>query len=816
MKQLQLAFPMKHLSRIAPFVLLLLASQLRAQPAPDTQPREWGMLEQYCMGCHNYDDFSGGVAFDLMSPAGVADDAVVWEKALRKLRGHLMPPPGSEQPSQGQIDGFVSWLEGTLDQPGAHPLAGHVPIQRLNRTEYALAVKDLLGVEIKAEDFLPEEIEVDGFDNIAAALSVSPSFLDQYISAARVAARLAVGEPVPKLANVYYPSPGGSQTEFEDGMPLGTRGGMKVRHAFPSDGEYLINILDLDVGLYPRAVETVQTLVVLIDDTEVFRADLGGPEDMEIVNQQGAAGSAKIMERFTAIPAQVTAGNHDVIVTFIERSRAESDWTVGSSGNGARLARVIDGIEIVGPHNSTGISQTVSRSKIFVCTPQSASDEAACADRIIANLAAKAFRRAVTKEDIADYQPFFAAGRSGPGGFDEGVEQVVAAILASPDFLYRGISPAKDIGDAHTFALSQTELATRLSFFLWSQGPDELLLDAALKGELIKPEVMQAQVTRMLADERAQALVNNFALKWLNLDSLDAIDPEPAQFPGFNDGLRDDFSEEVQLFITSVLLEDRPVNELLTASHTFLNERLARYYGITDVHGAQFRRVELADENRWGILGKGAVLLRTSYGDRTSPVLRGAWVLDKLMGTPPTPPPPNVVTDLSVPPGQKPTTVRARLEQHRLNPTCSQCHGVIDPIGLALENFSVTGQWRDEDPLAEQPIDASSVLSSGVAIDGPIELRNELSKRPAQFALALTEKLLMYAINRELEYFDMPQVRAIVRSAADDDYRLSSLVTGIVNSPAFRLQALPESAPGPDAGIEVAAAPTATTGTVGQ
>src|SRR5688572_1497546 len=314
---------MNHLHRIAPVSLLLVAIQVQAQQSAEPAPAEWGMLEQYCMGCHNYDDFSGGLAFDLMAPTGVANDAAVWEKALRKLRGHLMPPPGSEQPSQREIDTFVTWIEGTLDQPGVHPVAGHVPVQRLNRTEYALAVKDLLGVEIKAEDFLPEEIEVDGFDNVAAALSVSPSFLDQYITAARVAARLAIGEPVPKLANVYYPSPGGNQTEFEDGMPLGTRGGMKVRHAFPADGEYLINILDLDVGLYPRAVETEQTLVVLVDGSEVFRADLGGSEDMAVANKEGAAGSARIMERFTAIPAQVKAGSHDVIVTFIERSRAE-------------------------------------------------------------------------------------------------------------------------------------------------------------------------------------------------------------------------------------------------------------------------------------------------------------------------------------------------------------------------------------------------------------------------------------------------------------------------------------------------------------
>ena len=370
---------------------------------------------------------------------------------------------------------------------------------------------------------------------------------------------------------------------------------------------------------------------------------------------------------------------------------------------------------------------------------------------------------------------------------------MLAATLASPDFLYRGISIKKDIGDERVFALSDRELATRLSFFIWGQGPDETLLALAADGTLRNDDVLEDQVQRLLADPRAQTLVDNFALRWLNLDDPLAVDVDPNLFPDFRAQLRLDFAEELRLFLGSILLEDRPVQELLSASHTFLNDRLARHYGIDTVFGAQFRRVELQDERRWGLLGKAAMLLRTSYGDRTSPVLRGAWVLEKLLGTPPTPPPPNVVTDLSVPPGQKPTTVRARLEQHRTQTTCNQCHGVIDPIGLALENFTVTGQWRDVDSAADAPIDASTVLPSGVAINGPVELRNELLKRPEQFALALTEKLFMYALGRELEYFDLPQVRAVVHGAAADDYRFGALVAGIVQSPAFQLQALPEA-----------------------
>jgi len=776
---------------------LLCAGSVSAQSlSSGPSPEQWQLLDQYCVACHNLDDFAGGVAFDLLTPAAIPNEAATFEEALRKLRGRLMPPPGSEQPAQANIDTFVAWLESTLDAAAtAHPGAGHVPVQRLNRTEYALAVKELLGVDLNPADLLPADIEVDGFDNIAAALSVSPSFVEQYIGAARSAARLAIGEAVPKLANIYYPSPGGSQAQFEDGMPLGTRGGMKVKHPFMADGEYRINILDLDVGLYPRAAETPQTVVVLVGGREVYRADVGGYEDIASVDRLGAEGRTLIMERFNNIPFTTKAGMHDVIVTFIERSRAESDWNVGSTNSfgGMRVARVLDGIEVVGPYNASGVSITPSRQKIFVCQPAEEAEELACAERIIANLARKAFRREVSTADIAAYLPFYEVGRATAGGFDAGIEQVVAAILATPDFLYRGIAPSSDLGPSQTFALNDLELASRLSFFLWGIGPDDTLLQLAEAGALRSGANLQQQVLRMLADPRAEALVNNFALKWLNLDSLDAVDPEPQQFPGFSEALKNDFSEELRLFLASVLLEERPVQEILTASHTYLNERLARHYGIEDVHGAQFRRIDLADQRRWGILGKSAMLLRTSYGDRTSPVLRGAWVLEKLMGTPPTPPPPNVETDLSVPEGELPTTVRARLEQHRDNPSCNQCHGVIDPIGLALENFTVTGQWRDVDRQANAAIDASTVLPNGTAINGPVELRQQLAQRPEQFALALTEKLLMYAVNRELEHFDMPQVRSIVRSAAAEEYRLSALVLGIVQSPAFQLQALPET-----------------------
>jgi hypothetical protein len=625
-----------------------------------------------------------------------------------------------------------------------------------------------------------------------------------------------VGEPAPKLASAYFPPPGGDQDGYVDGMPLGTRGGTLFKHSFPADGEYRLSITDLDVGLYPRSLETRHTLVVLIDRTEVFRAELGGEQDLALVDHEGAPGRAKIMERFANIPVPVTAGVHELIVTFIERARAATDEPIfgftpygGFSFTGAmRVPRVIGGIEVQGPFAPTGLSRTASRQKIFVCTPETAADERACAERIAANLAQRAFRRPVSQDDVDRLMPFYASGREQSGRFDTGVEQLVTAVLASPDFLYRAIAPARDGNEHEPFALADLELASRLSFFLWSQGPDEELLELAANGQLHTANALEAQARRMLADPRAAALVTGFALRWLNLDELEAVDPDERLFPEFSDELRADFATELELFLSSILLEDESVQALLTAEHSFLNERLARHYGVSSVRGPQFRRVTIDNEARHGLLGKGAVLLRTSYGDRTSPVLRGAWVLDKLMGTPPAPPPPNVVTDLSTPAGERPKTIRARLEQHRVDQSCNGCHGVIDPYGLALENFTATGEWRDFDAAAGAPIDASTMLPGDVAINGPVELREALLRRADQFVLALTERLMMYALGRELEYFDMPQVRAVVHAAARRDFRFSAIVAGIVTSDAFRLQA-PAHGAEPNAPQTVASAAAA-------
>ncbi|HEY1760587.1 MAG TPA: DUF1592 domain-containing protein [Bryobacteraceae bacterium] len=772
------------------------------------------LLTDYCVTCHNARLKTGGLALDGLDLAAAPNDARVWEKALRKLRGHQMPPPGSPQPAQKDVDSFVAWMENTLDAhangPAAGPKAGYVPIQRLNRTEYAATVKALVGVEVNQKEVLPQDIQVEGFDNIATALSVSPAFLDQYVTAARHVAQLAIGNPNPRVSSVKYSV--AANENPDEPLPLGTRGGIRFKHNFPADGAYRITINNLAVGPYSNALENESTVVITIDGKTVFRKSIGGLADLALTDRTGGTGRAQIMDRFSKIPVQVNAGVRDVVVAFVDRSHVETGelfeklqgyaGLTGSQAPTDRMAHLVDGVEVAGPFDPTGVSTTPSRALIFVCDPKTIGDSP-CARQITENLARRAFRRPATPEDMNRLMPFYEAGRKDSGTFDQGIEQVVAAVLVSPQFLYRALLGSTTLGPTNRvskgtapdaeFALTDLELASRLSFFLWNTGPDEELLTLAAANGLTRPGAMAKQVRRMLADPKASSLVTSFAMKWLTLTNLDQVIPDPKLFPEFDEQLRHDFSMEAEAFIGSIFSDDRSVLDLLTADYTFLNERLASHYGISGVRGNQFRKVTLADKGLWGnerrgLLGKAAVLLRTSYGDRTSPVLRGAWVLDKLQGTPPTPPPPDTATDLSQKAGETPKTVRARLEQHRDKPSCRMCHGVIDPTGLALENFDATGQWRTMDSQANAPIDASTVLPSGVPINGVVELREQLVEHPETFARTVTERLMMYAVNRPLEYFDMPQIRAIVRGAAKDNYKLSSLILGIVNSDAFRKQ----------------------------
>ncbi|HEX4275157.1 MAG TPA: DUF1592 domain-containing protein [Bryobacteraceae bacterium] len=797
-------------------------------PAAGSTDQYRAMLNTYCVTCHNAKLKTGGVAFDRMDLQNAPGDAQVWEKALRKLRGNLMPPPGLPQPPHKDVEAFTAWMENTLDTHPKGPTAGYVAVERLNRTEYAASVKALLAVDVNEKDILPQDIQVEGFDNIASALTTSPAFLDQYLDAARRTAKKAVGDMRPPISSWTFKPRGNQDPEVP--MAPGLRGGIKFEHTFPADGEYRFNMFDLSIGLYNSSLQNSATLVLMLDGKAVFKGALGGPEDLRLANVKGTDGWQQILDRFQKIPVKVDAGKHTIVLAFIDRSHVESDENVaGGTGGGGRggalgvpLPRLpnpeIDVMEIKGPYNPTGITNSPSRPLIFICDHAKVGD-APCAKQITENLAHRAFRRPVTEDDLTRLMGFYKEGRLDDGSFDQGITEVVAAILASPDFLFRSIPAPKGVSKNSEFPLTDLELASRLSFFIWNTGPDAELLKLAEAHQLSKPGALDTQVKRMMADPKAESLVTGFAMKWLNLNSLDLVQPDPKIFRGFDATMRSDFQKEAQLFLGSILLGNKSIVDLLTSDHTFLNNRLARHYGIEGPGTSAFKEVILKDPNRFGLLGKAAVLMRTSYGDRTSPVLRGAWVLDKIIGSPPSPPPPNVVTNLPQQvPGEAPKTVRARLEMHRDNASCKMCHGVIDPTGLALENFDAIGQFRKVDREANNaPIDASTVLPNGIPINGPVELRNQLAGQADAFVGSLTEKLMMYAINRQLEYFDMPQVRRVVRDAKKDDYTLPSLVLGVVNTDAFRKQgpAVISSVPKPAAPVTTAALATPQAGQVG-
>jgi mono/diheme cytochrome c family protein len=757
------------------------------------------MLNTYCVGCHSARARTGGLSLEGLDLQAAVDNAQTWEKVLRKLRGRLMPPPGNPQPQQKDIDSFSAWMENNLDTHAKGQTAGYVPIERLSRTEYAASVKALLGVDVNEKEILPQDVQVEGFDNIASVLTTSPAFLDQYLDAARRVAKKAVGDMAPPISDWPFKAEGNQDPELPFPPGFRQRDAMEITHNFPADGEYRFSTAfdEQSIGLYNRGLQNRTTLVIMVDGKVTFKGDIGGVEDLRLANMEGNVGWQKILDRFQKIPVKVEAGPHTIIVGFIDRSHVESDDNVGSGGgfgggSAAPMARLPNAqnvaLEIKGPYNPTGISYSTSRPLIFICDPKKIGEEV-CAKQIAENLAHRAYRRPVTQDDIAQLMRFYAEGRMDKGTFDQGITEVVAAVLASPDFLFRSIQTPKGVSKNSEFPLSDLELASRLSFFIWNTGPDAELLKLAETHQLSKPGAVDAQVKRMMADPKAESLVSSFAMKWLNLTSLDLVQPDPKIFNAFNATLRKDFTTEAEKFLDSILLGNKNVMDLLTSDQTFVNNTLARYYGVEGPNTSAFKEVTLTDPNRFGLLGKCAILMRTSYGDRTSPVLRGAWVLDKIIGSPPTPPPPNVGSNLAEQSAEAPKTVRERLEQHRDKPACKQCHGVMDPTGLALENFDAIGEYRTVDRQAKNaPIDASTVLPNGVAINGPVELRKQLSSRPDAFVGALTEKLMMYAVNRPLEYFDMPQVRKVVRDAKKDNSTMTSLVLGIVNTDAFRKQ----------------------------
>ncbi len=759
-------------------------------------PAEWGFFEQYCGKCHNSTDWAGGVAFDTMTSDGIADDAKVWEAAVRKLRGRLMPPPDKPQPEQQKVDTLVSFLETRLDAAAAaHPNPGQVVLHRLNRNEYAREVQDILGISVDAAALLPKDIKSEGFDNVASSLRVSPSFLDQYISAAHDVSVAAIGNPAATPASVTIRGSAANNQELHvEGLPLGTRGGLVAEHLFPADGEYTFNINQSGGfgGGYIAGLDSRQKLIMTVDGEKVYEQELGGEADLKAVDQKQADAVKEIRKRFENIKLNMKAGPHRIGFAFLARSFAESDDTLAPLG-ASGLPRVpgVFGFEVVGPNHPTGLSDTPSRAKIFVCHPANADEELPCAKRIVANLARRAYRRPVTDADLAAPLHFYQAGRDAKG-FDVGIQQAVMAILASPKFLYRVEAMPVNATPGTIYHISDVELASRLSFFLWSQGPDDELLQTAVAGKLHEPSELDREVKRMLADPRSTALVTNFAAEWLNVDDMDAIQPDPSIYPEFDAGLRAAFRKEIEMFVDSVLRSDQSLIALLNANYTFVNERLALHYGIPNIRGEQFRRVTLADSHRWGLLGKGTFLMGTSYANRTSPVKRGAWILEVISGTPPHAPPPGVEALKENMDGAKALTVRERMVAHRSNPSCNACHGILDPLGFSLENFDAIGGWRDKDREAATPIDTGGTWR-GVEVKGADDIRKVLLSRPDQFVQTVSEKLMTYALGRTVEYADMPTVRAIVRSAAGDNYRFESIVAGIVKSPQFQQQMIPQS-----------------------
>jgi mono/diheme cytochrome c family protein len=784
-------------SAMAVLVLAGTGGPAWAAAAGAVQPA--ALLESSCAACHNSTDWAGGLALDTLSLDDLHGDAEVWEEAVRKLRGRLMPPPGEPQPAQREIDALVGWLETRLDSAAAAAPAdpGYVGLHRLNRNEYAREIGRILDLEVDVASLLPKDVFSDGFDNQAATLRMSPSFLDQYITAARTVARQAIGRVDAKSSSFEYRAPPSlDQSKHIDGLPLGTRGGFWVDHHFPADGEYVFSIREffaMGAG-YVTKVDHPHTVILTIDGRRVFQQTYGGPDDLQAVDQRQAIAADDIQNRFNQIRVPVKAGVRRIGVSFIQRSLAQSDSPLQPIAMLPEMERVprIPGFTVAGPFDVTGVGDTPSRRRIFSCRPASAAEEPACARRILGDLAVAAFRRPVTEEELAAPLGFYARGRENKD-FEAGIEAGLTAILSSTKFLLRS-APA--LAGDEPQPLTDLELATRLAFFLWSSGPDQQLVALATAGKLRDAAVMQREVRRMLEDTRASALVDNFAFQWLNVARMGNFQVDPTLYPDYDYNLRAALQQEIRLFLTDTLRADRSVLDLLRSDTTFLNERLARHYEVKNVRGDQFRPVRLADRNRHGLLGKGALLLATSYGNRTSPVLRGAGVMDTLFGTPPTAPPPGVEQFPENEPGKSQGTVRERLEQHRAQKSCNSCHGVIDPLGFALENFDVTGAWRERDLDAGEAIDSSGQLASGVHVKGPAQLVDAILARPDLFVQAFTEKLMVYALGRPLRAQDMPALRRIVREAAPREYRLESLVQGIVASDAFRLRRAPQGEPG--------------------
>ena len=759
------------------------------------------VLGDYCVSCHNEGVVEGtgaapsplvaqlratGLALDTLDVSAVPADAAAWEAVARKLRGGAMPPTGRPRPDQATIDGVASWLEAALDRAAeTAPDPGRRPaLHRLSRTEYQNAVRDLLALddlpkELDIAVMLPADNATSGFDNLAELLFVSPTLMERYLAAARKISRLALGDPTMlPIVDTYLLDRDLIQDRHLEGLPLGTRGGTRVRSHLPLDGEYLITVQ------FARAAREPHDVEVSVDGVRVELFTVGENPPERLANGVFAFDADPDVQ----VRVPLRAGPREVTVAFLPRSGALPEGQV--RGYRSRSSQPsIASLIVSGPFGADGAGDTPSRQRILTCRPGSratAVDAAACANSILSTLARRAYRRPVTGDDVARLIPFYEQGQA-EGGFERGIQRAIERVLVSPEFLFRIERDPGDISADVVYHVSDLELASRLSFFLWSSIPDDELLDLAVRGELREPPVLNQQVRRMLADPRSEALVANFAEQWLFLRDVDAKEPDAGFFPGFDENLRQALRRETALFVDSILRDDRSVLDLLTADHTFVNERLAKHYGIPHVYGSHFRRVKLDDERRRGLLGQGSILTLTSYATRTSPVLRGKWILENLLSSPPPPPPPDVPSlDETTEDGQ-PRSMREAMEQHRANPACASCHAQMDPLGFALENFDAIGRWRDRSE-SNTAINASGLLPDGRRFDGPAGLRAALLSTPDQFMHTVTEKLLTYALGRGVEHFDAPAIRRIVRNAARDDYRFAAVVVGIVNSTPFQMR----------------------------
>jgi hypothetical protein len=757
------------------------------------------LVDKYCVTCHNEKAKTGGLVLEKMDADHPAPNAELWEKVIRKLRAGLMPPAGAPRPDRAALEALRGTLEASIDRAAqAKPNPGATVLHRLNRNEYANAIRDLIAVDVDAATILPADDSSEGLDNIADVLGTSPALIERYVGAAAKISRLAVGDTdISPLSTTHKVRGDLSQDKHIEGLPPGTRGGIVIRHNFPVDGEYLFKFSLLKVNFGPQygGAAKGEQLEMSVNGERVALMELRSVPYYYI---RGGAQSGPATPLEARLP--VKAGPQTIIVTFIKRTSAgvddlvqRFDATTADLQTGVQFGYTtvphLAGVEILGPYAISGAGNTPSRARIFTCRPATQAEEPGCAKKIIAGLARRAFRRPVTDADVDPLMNFFRAGRRA-GIFDKGIEMALRRILADPQFVFRFERDPANIPAGGSHRISDIELASRLSFFLWSSIPDDELLDAAEQGKLKNAAVLEQQVKRMLKDPRSQALITNFSGQWLYLRELRNRNPDLLVYPDFDDNLRQAFQRETELLFDSVVREDRNVFDILNADYTFVNERLARHYGLPNIYGSDFRRVTIQNPARKGLLGQGSFLTITSAPNRTSPVTRGSWILENLLGSPPPSPPPNVPPLPENTSGQGvavvATSVRDRMTQHRANQPCKGCHQLMDPIGLALENFDGIGRWRMVD--SGTKIDASGQLVDGTSIDSVETLRNALLSRGDAFVQNMTQKLLMYAVGRASHYYDMPVIRAITREAGRNGYKFSSLVLGIVNSDPFQMR----------------------------